>query len=196
MIREQLRPTFFAFVLLTLVTGVFYPLAVTGIAQVFFKNQANGSLIYENGKAVGSSLIGQQFDDPKYLWGRLSATGPVPYNAASSSGSNYGPMNDSFLQGVKARVQVIHDADPSNGAPVPVDLVTASGSGLDPHISPAGAYYQAARIARVRGIPEEKVKNILVKNTQGRFLGLLGEPAVNVLKVNLDLDSQTVARET
>ncbi len=188
MIREQLRPTLFAFILLTLVTGVFYPLAVTGVAKVFFKNQAEGSMIVQNGKAVGSSLIGQQFDDPKYLWGRLSATSPA-YNASSSSGSNYGPMNDSLLQAVAARVKALKDADPSNTAPVPVELATASGSGLDPHISPAGAYYQAARIARVRGISEDAVKTIIAKNTQGRFLGLVGESAVNVLQVNLDLEA-------
>ena len=188
MIREQIRPALISFVLLTLITGVFYPLAVTGVAGVFFKSQAEGSLILQNGKAMGSSLIGQQFDDPKYLWGRLSATSPA-YNAASSSGSNYGPMNADYLKGVEARVKALKDADPSNTAPVPVDLVTASGSGLDPHLSPAGALYQASRIARIRGISVEEVKNVILKETQGRFLGILGEPVVNVLKVNLDLDS-------
>ena len=187
MIREQLRPTLISFILLTLITGVCYPLAVTGIAQVFFNNQANGSLILKDGKPVGSSLLGQQFDDPKYLWGRVSATTPA-YNASSSSGSNYGPMNADYLKGVEARVKFLRDADPANTAPVPVDLATASGSGLDPHISPAGADYQVSRIARLRDVSEEQVKSIIAKNTQGRFLGILGEPAVHVLKVNLDLD--------
>ncbi len=189
MIREQLRPTFFMFILLTLVAGVCYPLFVTGMAQVFFKNEANGSLIIQKGKAVGSSLIGQQFDDPKYLWGRLSATSPMAYNASSSSGSNYGPMNADFLKAVDTRIKQLKDADLSQTRSVPVDLATASGSGLDPQISLAGAYYQAARIAHIRNIPEEKIKEIIKKNTQGRFLGLIGEPTVNVLKVNLDLDS-------
>ncbi len=190
MIREQIRPALFSFVLLTLITGVLYPLSVTGIARVFFKNQAEGSLIVKNGKTVGSELVGQLFDDPKYLWGRPSATGPA-FNASSSSGSNYGPMHPDYLKAVEDRVKALKDADPSNKAPVPVDLVTASGSGLDPHISPAGAGYQVSRIARARGIPETKVKALIAKHTQGRFLGLLGEPVVNVLKVNLDLDEVT-----
>lgn len=187
MIREQIRPTLLSFVILTVITGVLYPLAVTGISNIFFKKQAEGSLMIRNGKTVGSELIGQQFDDPKYLWGRPSATGPA-YNASSSSGSNYGPMNGDYLKAVADRVKVLKDANPSNQALVPVDLVTASGSGLDPHLSPAGAYYQVSRIARLRGIPETEVKTIIRKNTEGRFLGLLGEPAVNVLKANLDLD--------
>ncbi len=188
MIREELRPTFISFILLTLITGVFYPLSVTCVAQVLFKEQANGSLIFKNDKAVGSLLIGQQFDDPKYFWGRVSATSPVPYNAAASSGSNYGPMNADFLKGIDTRIKTIKDADPSNTAPIPVDLVTASGSGLDPHISLAAAYYQIPRIGRVRSLSEDKIKEIISRNTQDRFMGILGEPTVNVLKTNLDLD--------
>ena len=187
MIREQIRPALFSFVLLTLITGVLYPLSVTGIAKVFFTNQAEGSLIVKNGKAVGSELIGQSFDAPQYLWGRPSATTPV-FNASSSSGSNYGPINADYLKAVGDRVKVLKNADPSNQTLVPVDLVTASGSGLDPQISLAGAYYQVSRIARIRGLSEDQIKKIIEKNTQGRFLWLLGEPAVNVLKVNLDLD--------
>jgi K+-transporting ATPase ATPase C chain len=187
MIREQIRPALFSFVLLTLITGVLYPLSVTGIAKVFFRNQSEGSLILKNGKAVGSEHIGQPFDAPQYLWGRPSATSPA-FNASSSSGSNYGPMHADYLKAVGDRAKALKDADPSHQAHVPVDLVTASGSGLDPQISLAGAYYQVSRIARIRGISEDKIKKIIEKNTQGRFLGLLGEPAVNVLKVNLDLD--------
>jgi K+-transporting ATPase KdpC subunit len=187
MIREQIRPALFSFVLLTLITGVLYPLSVTGIAKVFFRNQSEGSLILKNGKAVGSEHIGQPFDAPQYLWGRPSATSPA-FNASSSSGSNYGPMHADYLKAAGDRAKALKDADPSHQAHVPVDLVTASGSGLDPQISLAGAYYQVSRIARIRGISEDKIKKIIEKNTQGRFLGLLGEPAVNVLKVNLDLD--------
>ncbi len=190
MIRKQIRPALFSFLLLTLITGVFYPLAVTGIAKVFFNHQAEGSLMVKDGKAVGSDLIGQAFDDPKYLWGRPSATAPA-FNASASSGSNYGPMHPDYLKAVEERVKVLKDADPMNQALVPVDLVTASGSGLDPQISMAGAYYQVPRIARIRGIAEDEVKKIISKNTQGRFLGILGEPAVNVLKVNLELDEVT-----
>lgn len=190
MIREQIKPALLSFVLLTVITGVLYPLLVTGVADVFFKKQAEGSLIMKDGKAVGSERVGQAFDDVKYMWGRPSATGPA-FNASSSSGSNYGPMHPDYLKAVTDRVKALKDADPTNQAPVPVDLVTASGSGLDPHISLAGAYYQVPRIARVRGISEEQVKRIIEKNTQGRFLGLLGEPTVHVLKVNLDLEEVT-----
>ncbi len=188
MIREQIRPTLFSFVWLTAITGIIYPLLITGIAQVFFKDQANGSLIFKDGRPVGSALIGQPFDDPKYLWGRPSATSPAPFNAASSSGSNYGPMNPDYLKVVETRIRALKDGDSPNPALIPVDLVTGSASGLDPHISLAGAYYQVSRIARARGIPGDEVKKIIQKNTQDRLLGLLGEPAVNVLKVNLDLD--------
>lgn len=187
-ITEELRPTFVALLILTLITGVVYPLVMTGIAQVFFKEKAEGSLIYQDGQAVGSELIGQTFDNPKYFWGRLSATAPS-FNGAASSGSNYGPMNPAYLEAVQARINALKQADPSNTAPVPVDLVTSSGSGLDPHISLAAAYYQASRIATVREMSEVEVKKLIQKNTQGRFLGVLGEPVVNVLKLNLDLDA-------
>lgn len=190
MIRDQIRPALLSFMLLTVITGVLYPLFVTGTANLLFKKQAEGSLMMKDGKAVGSELVGQAFDDVKYLWGRPSATGPA-FNASASSGSNYGPMHPDYLKAVADRVKALKDADPSNQAPVPVDLVTASGSGLDPHISLAGAYYQVPRIARVRGVGEDEVKKIIEKNTQGRFLGLLGEPTVHVLKVNLDLDEVT-----
>lgn len=190
MIREQLRPTFISFLLLTALTGVLYPLSVTGIAQVFFKHQANGSLILLDHKAVGSALIGQPFDDPKYLWGRLSATSPFSYNAASSSGSNYGPMNPDFLKAVQGRIKSLKASDPGNSAPVPVDLVTASASGLDPHITPAAAYYQVPRIARARGLSETAVKNVIQQHTQNRLFGIIGEPVVNVLEVNLSLNQE------
>lgn len=186
--REQIKPVLMIFIVLTVITGVIYPLVVTGIAQVFFHKQANGSLIYSNdGKIVGSTLIGQNFDDPKYFWGRLSATTPV-YNASSSSGSNLGPSNPALIDAVKARIAALKVADPNNQAPIPVDLVTASGSGLDPHLSLGGVYYQLSRVARLRNLPEKTVKDIVDKNISGRFLGLLGEPAVNILKVNLALD--------
>lgn len=190
MILKQIRPVLVSFILLSLITGVVYPLLVTCIAQGGFKNQATGSLIFKDGKAVGSKLIGQQFDDPKYLWGRLSATGPVAYNAAASSGSNYGPINPAFLDAAKARVAALHAADPENKLPIPVDLATASGSGLDPHISLAGADYQISRISKVRGLSQEAVRTIIYKNTRGRFLNLVGEPTVNVLQTNLDLDAE------
>ncbi len=189
-----MKPAVLSFVWLTVLTGIFYPLLVTGIAQVFFKNQANGSLLFREGKLIGSELIGQPFDDPKYLWGRYSATSPMPYNGAASSGSNYGPMNPDFLKAVEGRVKTLKEADPANTLRVPVDLVTASASGLDPQISLAGAYYQVSRIARLRGLSEETVKNILAKNIQDRFVGILGEPAINVLKTNLDLDDFSSGR--
>jgi potassium-transporting ATPase KdpC subunit len=188
MIREQLRPAFMSFIVLTVITGIFYPLAVTGIAQTFFKDQANGSLLFENGRPVGSSLIGQSFEDPKYLWGRLSATSPVPFNAASSSGSNAGPMNSNFLNTVQARIAALRSADIGDKTPIPVELVTASGSGLDPHISPAAAEYQISRIARVRKITEAEVRSVIRRHTQDRLFGIIGEPVVNVLKVNLQLN--------
>jgi potassium-transporting ATPase KdpC subunit len=188
MIREQLRPAFISFILLTVITGVLYPLAVTGIAQTFLKDQANGSLLFENGRPVGSSLIGQSFDDPKYLWGRLSATSPVPFNAASSSGSNAGPMNSNSLNAVQSRISALKNADNGNKSFIPVELVTASGSGLDPHISPAAAEYQIPRIARARKITEAEVRSIIHRHTQERLFGIIGEPVVNVLKVNLQLD--------
>lgn len=190
----QLRPAFFMLLIFTVITGVIYPLAVTGIAQVAFPKQANGSLIMVNGKAVGSELIGQQFDDPKYFWGRLSATGDFPYNAfnadtlTGSSGSNYGPLNPALTQAAQARIDALKAADPNNTLPIPVDLVTASGSGLDPHISVAAALYQVHRVATARGLSEAEVKSLVDKYTQGRQLGFLGEPTVNVLELNLALD--------
>jgi len=188
MFREYIKPALMSFLALTIITGVIYPLFITGIAQALFPNQANGSLIYRNGKVVGSSLIGQTFDDPKYLWGRISATSPQ-YNASASSGSNIGPSNPALIDEVKGRIKALQAADPENKAPIPVDLVTSSGSGLDPHISLAAAYYQVPRISKSREITESVVKDIIHKNTTGRFLGLIGEPVVNVLKVNLDLNS-------
>jgi K+-transporting ATPase ATPase C chain len=176
------------FALLAVITGVIYPYAITGVAQVVFPAQANGSLIYRNGQPVGSALIGQPFDDPKYFWGRLSATGPFPYNAAASSGSNYGPLSSSLSDAVQSRIDALKAADPTNSQPIPVDLVTASGSGLDPHISPAAALYQAPRVARARSLSEDQVRALVAQFTEGRQLGILGEPRVNVLKLNLALD--------
>ena len=186
---EQLRPALASFVLFTVLTGVVYPLAVTGIAQVVFPAQANGSVIVKDGKAVGSRLIGQSFDDPKYFWSRLSATSPQAYNGASSSGSNYGPLNDALMDAVRGRVDALKAADPTNTLPIPVDLVTASGSGLDPHISPAAARYQIGRVARARGLSEGAVAALVDRHTSGRQWGVLGEPVVNVLELNLALDA-------
>ena len=178
-----------ALVVLTVITGVVYPLLVTGIAQVAFPKQANGSLIEKDGKVLGSSLIGQPFSDPKYFWSRPSATSPMPYNGGSSSGSNQGPTNPALKEAVEGRVKALRDAGGDPSKPVPVDLVTASGSGLDPHISPAAADYQVGRIAKQRGISEEKIKTLIEKNTEGRTFGFLGEPRVNVLRLNLALDA-------
>ncbi len=174
--------------LFTILTGFIYPLAVSGIAQVAFPQQANGSVITKNGKPLGSELLGQQFEDPKYFWGRLSATTPYPYNGGSSSGSNLGPNSPDLLKAAQGRVKALQDADPGNTAKVPVDLVTSSGSGLDPHISPAAAEYQARRVARNRGIDEAKVHALIAAYTEPRQFGILGEPTVNVLKLNLALD--------
>ena len=189
MFREQLKSAILVFIILTIITGIFYPLLVTGIAQAFFHAKANGSLIHIDGKIIGSTLIGQPFDDPKYLWGRLSATSPIPYNSSSSSGSNIGPSNGALLETVKSRIEKLRAADPKNKTPIPVDLVTSSASGLDPHISLAGAYYQIPRIAKRRGLSGNIVKSIIDRNANGRLFGLIGEPVVNVLKVNMDLDS-------
>jgi potassium-transporting ATPase KdpC subunit len=189
--KEHLRPALTMLLVLTLLTGVVYPLIVTGLAQMMFSQQANGSLIVRDGKVIGSELIGQYFDDPKYFWSRPSATSPFPYNAAASSGSNLGPTNPVLIDAVKTRVAALRAADPGNEAPVPVDLVTASGSGLDPHITPAAALYQAHRVARVTGLEESEVKNLVARYTEGRQFALLGEPRVNVLKLNLALDTFT-----
>ena len=192
---SQLRPAFFMLLIFTLITGVIYPLVVTGIAQVVFPSQANGSLIMVNGKAVGSELIGQQFDDPKYFWGRISETGTFAYNAfnaenlTASSGSNFGPLNPALTQMVQARIDALKTADPNNTLPIPVDLVTSSGSGLDPHISIAAAVYQVHRVAQARSLSEAQVKALVDKYTQGRQLGFLGEPTVNFLELNLALDA-------
>jgi len=185
----HLRAAFMSLGLLMILTGVLYPLAVTGVAQWLFPRQANGSLIEQNGRSVGSELIGQPFDDPKYFWGRPSATGPFPYNAAASSGSNLGPTNDALTTAVKDRIAALNAADPGNSAPVPVDLVTASGSGLDPHISLAAADYQVHRVAKIRGLDDTKIRALVEAHTEGRRLGLLGEPRVNVLWLNLALDA-------
>ncbi len=187
--RAQIRPALMAILIFTLLTGVIYPLVVTGVAQLIFPHQANGSLILNNGKTAGSALIGQQFDDPKYFWGRLSATGPYPYNAASSSGSNLGPSNPALLVEVDARIVALKAADPTNTQLIPVDLVTSSGSGLDPNISIAAALYQVPRIARLRGMSEAAVTALVNQYTEGRQFGFLGEPRVNVLELNLALDA-------
>lgn len=189
MFREQLRSAIYIFTILTVITGVLYPLLITGIAQAFLRAEANGSLLYRDGNIIGSSLIGQSFDNPQYLWGRPSATSTVPYNSASSAGSNIGPSNPALLIAVKARIEKLRAADPSNKTPIPVDLVTSSASGLDPHMSLAGAYYQIPRIARHRGLSVNIVKQIVDKNLTMHLSRLPGEPVVNVLKVNLDLDS-------
>ena len=186
----HLRPALMILLLMTLLTGVAYPLVVTGIAQALFPAQANGSLVVKDGKAVGSSLIGQPFDDPKYFWSRPSATSPFADNAGSSSGSNLSPTNPDLVKAVQGRVDALRAADPGNTAPVPVDLVTASGSGLDPHISPAAALYQVLRVAKARKLDPEAVRQLVERHTEGRFLGFLGEPRVNVLTLNLALDGK------
>jgi K+-transporting ATPase ATPase C chain len=165
-----------------------YPLAVTAVAQIVFPNQSNGSLIVKDGQILGSSLIGQPFDDPKYFWGRLSATSPFPYNAGASSGSNLGPLNDTLTDAARARINALQQADAQNTAPIPIDLVTASGSGLDPHISIAAARYQVSRVARIRGMSEVQVQALVSRFTEDRQFGILGEPRVNVLLLNLALD--------
>lgn len=186
--KQELRPALLMFLVLTVITGALYPLGITGVAGLLFPSQADGSLIQKEGQVVGSRLIGQPFDDPKYFWSRPSATGPFAYNASASSGSNLGPTNEALKKAVADRIATLKAADPENTAPVPVDLITASGSGLDPHISPAAAEYQVRRVAKTRGISEEEVKRLVAEQTQGRQLGLLGEPRVNVLDLNLALD--------
>jgi len=188
--RAQIRPTIVILAVLSVVTGVVYPAIVTAIAQVIFPHQANGSLIVKDGKVVGSALIGQPFDDPKYFWGRPSATSPFQYNAGSSSGSNLGPTNPALTKAVQERVDALRAADPDNKAPVPVDLVTTSGSGLDPHISPAAALYQVGRVAKARKLDEFGVRRLIERATEGRQFGFLGEPRVNVLALNLALNGK------
>ncbi len=185
----QLKPALVLLVLLTALTGMIYPLVVTGLAQVIFPHQANGSTIAVNAENRGSALIGQNFTAPKYFWGRPSATSPFPYNAAASSGSNLGPLSAMLAEAVQQRVRALRQADPANNTPIPVDLVTASASGLDPHISPAAAYYQVGRVAEARGLDEAVVKALVDQHIEGRQFGWLGEPRVNVLLLNLALDA-------
>jgi K+-transporting ATPase ATPase C chain len=187
--KNILRPALVLFVVLTLLTGVAYPLVVTGLAQSLFATQARGSLVLRDGKPVGSSLIGQNFSDPKHFWGRPSATSPMAYNASASSGSNQGPLNPALTDAVKGRVDALRAADPGNTAPVPVDLVTASASGLDPDISPAAAFYQAARVAKARGLALEKVHQLVEQQVEAPLWGFLGESQVNVLRLNLALEA-------
>jgi K+-transporting ATPase ATPase C chain len=184
-----LRPALVLFAVLTALTGIAYPLLVTAVAQLAFPDQAAGSLILRDGRPVGSSLIGQAFSDPKYVWGRPSATGPMPYNASNSGGSNQGPLNPALADAVKGRIEALRAADPGNTAPVPVDLVTASGSGLDPHVSVAAAQYQAGRVAKARQLALPRVQQLIEQHTEGRLLGFIGEPRVNVLRLNLALDA-------
>lgn len=187
--KHLIRPAVSLFAVLTVVTGLVYPLAVTGVAQALFPHQAAGSLIVKDGKAVGSALIGQQFTQPGHFWGRPSATSPMPYNASGSGGSNQGPLNPALIDAVKARMAALKAADPANTLPIPVDLVTASASGLDPHISMAAAQYQAARVARARGLSTQVVQAAIAQHSEGRGWGFLGEPRVNVLELNLALDA-------
>lgn len=187
--KDMLRPLFVIFVVLTLVTGVAYPLVVTGAAKALFPAQAAGTLLERDGKPVGSALIGQNFSDPKHFWGRPSATSPMGYNATSSSGSNQGPLNPALTDAVKGRIEALRAADPGNTAAVPVDLVTASASGLDPHISPAAARYQVARVAKARNLPQDRLQALVDQQTEGPLLGFLGERRVNVLRLNLALEA-------
>lgn len=188
MYLKQLEVSIRTLFVITLLTGVIYPLGVSAIARFAFPHQANGSLILRNEKVVGSELIGQPFTDSQYFWSRLSATGPTPYNGAASSGSNLGPLNPALIQSVEARIAALRQADPQNTQKIPVDLVTASASGLDPHISPAAALYQVARVARARAVPEEEIRTLVKKYTEDRWLGVLGEKRVNVVLLNLALD--------
>ncbi len=195
MFLRYIRTSLIALAVFTALCGVIYPLAVTVVAQLLFPEKANGSLLYRNGKPVGSDLIGQQFTAARYFWGRPSATSPFAYNASSSAGSNYGPLNPALIDSVKTRVERLKDLDPSNLAGIPVDLVTASGSGLDPDISVAGALYQVPRVARARGMTQEEVRKLVGSLTEGRQLGFLGEARVNVLRLNLTLDDLSRSRE-
>jgi potassium-transporting ATPase KdpC subunit len=188
MFVRLIRPAVSLLALMTVLLGIVYPLVITGLAQVAFPHQADGSLIHQNGKLIGSELIGQSFSDPKYFWGRPSATTPQPYNGVASTGSNLGPLNPALLDAVKANAKGLHDADPDNRQSIPVDLVTASASGLDPDISPAAALYQAARVARARNLAPASVETLIQTHERGRLFGLFGEPRINVLELNLALD--------
>src|SRR5262245_60080984 len=190
--KNHLRPALTIFVLLTVLTGVVYAAVVTGLAQLVFPHKANGSIIEQGGKPIGSALIGQAFDDPRYFWSRPSATSPFPYNAGSSNGSNLGPTNPDQIKLVKERIEMLRPAHPDQRGAVPVDLVTASASGLDPDISPAAAEYQVTRVAKARGLAEERVRALIAEQTQGRMLGILGEPGVNVLVLYMGLDNLVV----
>lgn len=187
--KTLVRPMLSLFVALSVITGLVYPLVVTGIGRAAFPREAAGSLVYKDGKAVGSALIGQHFDEPKYFWGRPSATAPMPENGVASGGSNLGPLNPALADAVKARIAALREADPTATLPVPADLVTASASGLDPDISPAAAEYQVARVAAARKLPPDVVRGLVERYTQGRQWGIFGEPRVNVLKLNLALDA-------
>ena len=187
--KTLIRPVLVLFILMTVITGVIYPIVVTAIGHAAFGHQANGSMLEKDGKVAGSALIGQQFDAPYYFWGRLSATSPQPYNGLASGASNLGPLNPALTDGIKSRIDALHAVDPANKAPIPVDLVTASASGLDPDISLAAAYYQAPRIARERGLSRQAVETLIAAHAQDRWLGILGEPRVNVLELNLALDA-------
>jgi K+-transporting ATPase ATPase C chain len=189
--RAEIRPAVVLLLVFTVITGLVYPLAITGVSQLVFPRQANGSLILRDGTVVGSSWIGQQFSGAKYFWGRLSATSP-PYNAGASSGSNLGPLSPALVDQARLRIAALRSADPEARGPIPVDLVTASGSGLDPHISPAAAEYQAARVGKARRLALEEVRRLIATHTTGRLFGLIGEPVVNVLELNLALDARSV----
>ena len=189
--KNLLRPAIVLFILLTAITGVAYPLLITAIAQTAFPEEANGSLIVKDGKQIGSSLIGQSFSDPAYFWGRPSATAPTPYNGAASGGSNLGPLNPALAESVKGRIEALKSADPENKLPIPADLVTASASGLDPHISPAAAEYQIERVARARQLEPVQIRTLVTRYTEDRQWGIFGAPRINVLALNLALDSET-----
>ncbi len=187
--KPFIRPAVLLLLLLTLLTGVLYPMAVTGLAQLLFPDQANGSLIKQGAHVMGSALVGQPFDDPRYFWGRPSATSLFPYNAAASTGSNLGPSNPELKKAVRERIAALHAADPDNRQPIPVDLVTASGSGLDPHISPAAALWQVPRVAKARGVDEKVVRELVLAHVRARDFGILGEPVVTVLELNMALET-------
>jgi K+-transporting ATPase ATPase C chain len=194
LLKQSIRPAVVLFILLSIITGVAYPLATTVLGKWLLPQQANGSLIESEGILIGSSLIGQNFTEAKYFWGRPSATGPYPNNAAASSGSNQGPLNPALAEAVKTRISALKAVDPNNTLPIPVDLVTASASGLDPHISPAAAAYQASRVAKVRGISDASVQALIDEKTEGRQWGVFGEPRVNVLKLNIALDKNSTKK--